>query len=237
MLRLWIKGLIILGLCWVIVFTYWRWERLMRMEEKVFMLMSPYVEKYEVERKFNILKWCWHTTINPIKLKDGVTLAEYQAVSGIPYRDVLDWNAELERHKILNKMSPEIRRLYEKSFANSYNSPVSINFNNSFPIIGLYVLWFVFCLWLHKKEVGMEKRKQLTSLLSMMAMAFIAFMVVGVCINWNLFIVIGCFIPILLIGIGVIYMPDQAKKVHGNLQDKIDKKITNVGKQIHEATK
>ena len=83
----------------------------------------------------------------------------------------------------------------------------------------------------------MNKRKQIVSLLSMMAIALAIFLVVGIAINWNLLIVIACFVQILGIGLAIILVPDLLKEKHNDLSKKIDSKITEYGKKIAKATK
>lgn len=82
-----------------------------------------------------------------------------------------------------------------------------------------------------------KKRKRIISLLSMIVMAFVVFVVVGLMINWNIFIVIACFIPIIIIGLGIILLPSYIRKIHTDLEQKIDDKITKYGKVISKTSK
>lgn len=80
-------------------------------------------------------------------------------------------------------------------------------------------------------------KKKLISLTTTLLMILIVLMVVGIAVNWNLFVVLALFMPIALVGYLVIILPSKLKKLHADLEAKVEKKIDEGINKIHEATK
>jgi hypothetical protein len=79
-----------------------------------------------------------------------------------------------------------------------------------------------------------DKRGQVVSLMATMIMIFVAMLFVGLCLNWNLFYIIGGAIPIIIVGLMIIYIPGVLKGIYFILKKVVDRKITKVAKMIQE---
>jgi len=83
-----------------------------------------------------------------------------------------------------------------------------------------------------ESKIKGNKRGQVISLLSVLAIALGVFLIVGIAINWNLFIIIAGFVPILAVGLCVIFLPGLAKILYRIIYKRIDKKLTDISEQI-----